>query len=169
MQLSLPAPTGLVKPTVLIGLLIVADQATKLWALNTLTGGAVTVVPNYFDFSLAFNFGVSFSLFGGGELPYQRWLLSALGLVITAVFAGWMYQRRGDFVAKYALAMVIAGALGNVIDRVRLGAVVDFISLHFQTVYYWPTFNVADMCITGGIALLLLQAVYAKLPANKEE
>lgn len=135
---------------------VVADQATKLHFLATVPEfGRVTVLPGFFDWTLTYNEGVAFSLFGDGE-NLQRLLLSAFAVAVSTAFVVWLTRLpRGDRWSAAALALVIGGAIGNVVDRARLGHVVDFILLYWRD-WHWPAFNVADSCIVVGAVLLVL-------------
>ncbi len=135
---------------------IAADQASKQYFLGYVPEFArIPVVPGFFDWTLTYNEGVAFSLFGeGGDL--QRYTLSAFALAVSAGFAWWLTRLpASDRWSALSLALVIGGALGNVIDRLRLGHVVDFILLYWRE-WYWPAFNLADSCIVVGASILVL-------------
>jgi len=133
-----------------------ADQATKAWAVRRLRlGGDVNVVPNFLDLAYAENDGIAFGqLQDGGALG--RWLLVALASAATVAVLTyfWRTPREEDRVLG-ACSLLLAGILGNVTDRARLGHVVDFIAVHAGP-YHWPTFNVADAAICVGAGLLAL-------------
>jgi signal peptidase II len=133
-----------------------ADQATKAWAVRRLRSGQdITVIPGFFDLAYAENTGIAFGQFQDGG-AWGRWLLVALAAAATVAVLTyfWRTPREDDRVLG-ACALLLAGILGNVADRARLGHVVDFISLHAGP-YYWPTFNVADAAICAGAGLLAL-------------
>ncbi|HEV2762893.1 MAG TPA: signal peptidase II [Pyrinomonadaceae bacterium] len=137
------------------------DQATKAWAVRRLRLGAdVTVVEGFFRFAYAENPGIAFGqLQGGGS--FGRWML--VGLATAACVAVLVYfwrTPRSDDRVLGACALLLAGIVGNLTDRVRLGYVVDFIVLHAGS-YHWPTFNVADAAICLG-ALLLALDIFAE-------
>jgi signal peptidase II len=138
-------------------LVCVADQATKFLALEYLRAGDV-VLTSFFKFSLAFNTGAAFSFLAGAG-GWQNLFFVGIAIVVSIVILV-MIRRLGssDVQVAVALTLVLGGALGNVIDRVRLGYVVDFIDVHYQS-WHWPTFNVADSAITLGAILLLLDAL----------
>jgi signal peptidase II len=135
----------------------VADQATKLLALEYLRAGDVVLAP-FFKFSLAFNTGAAFSFLASAG-GWQNLFFVGIAIVVSIVILV-MIRRLGssDVQVAVALTLVLGGALGNVIDRVRLGYVVDFIDVHYQS-WHWPTFNVADSAITIGAILLVLDAL----------
>lgn len=138
------------------------DQTTKAWAVSRLRFGEdISVIPGFLNFAYAQNTGVAFSMLDDhGDVG--RWGLSAV-----AVFAGvlvlyffWRTPRSDDRVLG-ALALLLAGIIGNVTDRIRLGFVVDFIDVQFGS-WHYPTFNVADMAIVIGAGLLILDMVWVK-------
>ena len=140
----------------LASLAIVAlDQWTKAIAsANLHLNEAVPVWPG-FNWTLAHNLGVAFSLFNDGHV-WQRWGLAGFALLVSLFLLRWLLRLTAhERLSALALALVIGGALGNVIDRVRLGYVVDFVELYAGS-YYWPAFNVADSSICVGAGLLLL-------------
>ena len=113
-----------------------------------------------FNIVRAHNHGAAFSMFDGAS-GWQRWAFSGLAAVVSTALIVWLarLERRANLVAA-ALALILAGALGNVIDRLRLGYVVDFLQVHWHE-HYFPAFNVADSAITIGAGLLLLDALLA--------
>ncbi|PCH60710.1 MAG: signal peptidase II [Gammaproteobacteria bacterium] len=140
---------------------VVVDQITKVWALNVLKlYEPVAVLPGL-NMSLAYNPGVAFSMFDeSGDMG--RWLLSALAIVISLVLLVWLWRlQRNEKLLATGLGFVLGGAVGNVIDRVQLGYVVDFVDVYYQQ-SYWPAFNVADAAITLGAILLVWDALFSK-------
>jgi len=148
------------KSPYLLGAFIVlaADQLTKAWATASLKPVVyIEVIPEFLRFSYATNRGVAFSLFADSQFDI-RWVLSAVSL-IAALFV-FSYFRRVPADRPWlniSLALLMAGIIGNMIDRVRLGEVVDFIELHWRDLYSWPTFNIADSAICVGAVLLALE------------
>ena len=134
---------------------VVVDQSAKLAAVAWLDPtSSVELIP-MLDLVLAYNTGAAFSFLStaGG---WQRWLFIGLALVICAFIVHWLRELPRD--ARWtplALSLILGGAAGNVIDRVRIGAVVDFIDFHVGG-WHWPAFNVADSAICAGAALLVL-------------
>jgi signal peptidase II len=135
----------------------IADQVTKYFALLHLRSSDIAVTP-FLKFSLAFNTGAAFSFLSdaGG---WQNLFFVAVAIVISIVIL-LMIRRLGanDMQVAVALMLVLGGALGNVIDRVRFGYVVDFIDVYYR-VWHWPTFNIADSAISIGAVLLVLDAL----------
>jgi signal peptidase II len=137
------------------GAVVVVDQATKLAVERELAlFQSVSVLP-VLEITRLHNTGAAFS-FLANEAGWQRWLFTALALVVSAALAVWLSRiDRGARVLACAVALILGGAVGNVIDRLRLGHVIDFIYAHWQQ-HYFPAFNVADSCICVGAGLLML-------------
>lgn len=153
-------------PHLRFGLIVAAlaflfDQITK-WvvtmplSLATKPGGQIELT-SFFDLTWAENCGISLSMFAACN-DTTRWTLVAVTAAVAAAVAFWMTREkaRGDVIA---LAMILGGALGNIVDRVRHGFVVDFADLHFGTFRPFMIFNVADACITIGVLLLVARAL----------
>ena len=133
------------------------DQATKWWILNhVMEPPRVIPVTGFFNLVLGFNTGVSFGLFG--EAP--AWLLMAFILPMVAGLLVWM-TRTDSRLTAIALGLVVGGAFGNLLDRLRHGAVTDFLDFHVGA-YHWPAFNFADVAIVSGVGLLLIESVLAR-------
>jgi len=145
-----------------MGAVFLIDQASKAWAIRKLRfGGDIAVIPNFLNFAYAENTGVAFSfLDNGGDAG--RWALSVVAFVAATLvlYYFWRTPRSEDRVLG-ALALLLAGILGNVTDRVRLGFVVDFIDVQFGA-WHYPTFNVADAAICVGAGLLILDMFFSK-------
>jgi signal peptidase II len=143
---------------------IVLDQLTKWYILAVVMAPPrVIEVTPFFNLVLTWNRGVSFGMFGG-EDGAGAWLLSLVAIAIVVGLGVWL--RRADRPSlAVALGLVIGGALGNVIDRVRLGAVADFLDFHVAG-YHWPAFNLADSAITVGVVALVVPTLFGgrKLP-----
>jgi signal peptidase II len=133
--------------------LVVLDQLAKLAALHWLSfGRPVTVIPYFFDFNLVYNTGSAFSVFAGWA--YARWLFIFISIVAVAL-AIWLAGGRlgREKAAQIALGLITGGAVGNLIDRIFIGRVVDFIDWHAAGLH-WPVFNLADAGITVGAVYL---------------
>lgn len=143
---------------VLTALLIVADQWSKGWIEVNYFLGEFTPVFFWLDITRLHNPGAAFSFLAGAG-GWQRHFLSVLAVVVTLLLLIWLrtLHARREAILSAALALVIAGAIGNVIDRIEHGYVVDFIHVHWQQAYF-PAFNVADSAITIGAALLIWDA-----------
>jgi len=138
--------------------LIIADQVTKLLIVRHFEYGERLNLLPVLDFTLAFNTGAAFS-FLADESGWQRWFFAALAIGVGAILLVWMkrLKARAQWLLSCALSLILAGALGNVIDRIRLGHVVDFVLVYWDN-HLFPAFNVADSAITVGAAMLLLDA-----------
>jgi len=137
-------------------LVVIADQATKQWALATLfRDGRVVEITPFFNLVAVWNRGVSFGLMASDD-PMTPYYLSAFALAVAAGLAVWMSKATGPLL-RISLALIIGGAIGNVIDRVRFHAVVDFIDWHIAG-YHWPAFNIADSAISIGVVFLLFDS-----------
>jgi signal peptidase II len=138
---------------------IVVDQASKYWILHVFRlpeKQQVPVLP-FFDLTMVWNRGVSFGLFRADQ-DIARWGLAAFSLVVAGAFAWWVRDVK-RLLPCLAFGLAIGGAIGNVIDRVRFGAVVDF--LDFSGLHFPWVFNVADSAISVGMALVLLDTLVA--------
>ena len=144
----------------LLSLVVVGlDQLSKYWALGALTLHSPQPVVPHFDLTLVFNQGAAFSFLSdaGG---WQRWFFVVLATLVSVILVVWILRLgRGQRWLGGALALVLGGAVGNLIDRVRFGHVVDFIDLYYQG-YHWPAFNIADSAITAGAVMLLIDAFF---------
>jgi signal peptidase II len=145
-------------------IVILLDQATKLLVLGLLSPyQVIELVPNL-NLTLMFNEGAAFSLLSdaGG---WQRWLFSGFALAVTLVLLVWLLRlQRDERLLATALALIIGGAIGNLIDRVFLGHVVDFIQVYLPFIPLalfnpWPSFNIADSAISIGVVLFLVEAL----------
>jgi signal peptidase II len=137
--------------------IIALDQATKFLVTRFLELYERVEVLPVLDFTLLHNTGAAFSLLAGAS-GWQRWFFVVLASAVSLMLVVWLWRLpRGHRLIAIALALVLGGALGNLIDRVRHGFVVDFIHVHWGAAYF-PAFNVADSAITVGAALLILDA-----------
>ncbi|MQT13046.1 signal peptidase II [Segnochrobactrum spirostomi] len=139
-------------------LVLVVDQATKLALLRVYgleTAGAFRLAP-FLDIVLVWNRGISYGMLQQ-DAAYGRWFLVAISLV-AAVALGWWLGRTASRFTALALGLIIGGAVGNGIDRIAYGAVVDFVHFHIGT-FSWYVFNVADVAIVVGAAALVIESV----------
>lgn len=139
----------------LTALVVGLDQLTKAIVLGVLEPYVPhPVVPGLLNWTLAFNTGAAFS-FLADHAEWARWLFTAAAVAASAVFGRWLvHTPRGDWRTALPLALVIGGALGNLIDRLRAGHVTDFIQVYYRD-WAFPSFNVADSAISVGAVLLL--------------
>lgn len=150
------SPGGRWMPWLLLAAgIILVDQFTKVLILGYYRLGDSTYVTSFFDVVRAHNTGAAFSFLHSAS-GWQRWFFTAIG-VAAAVFIIWLLRRHpGQRLFSFALACILGGAVGNVIDRLVHGYVVDFIQVHWRSTYYFPAFNIADSAITIGAACLIL-------------
>lgn len=137
---------------------ILLDQASKLWIVGKLAyHESITVVENFFEIVHARNPGAAFSFLHDSSirLPF---LISVSIVASVAVIMVYRKLRPDQKLASLALALILGGAVGNLIDRVRLGEVVDFLNVHWYQ-HYWPAFNVADSALCVGVGLLALDMI----------
>lgn len=135
-------------------ILLIADQLTKVLILGSYRLGDATYVTSFFNIVRAHNTGAAFS-FLASAAGWQRWFFTAIG-VAAALFILWMLKSHaGQKLFSFALACILGGAVGNVIDRLLHGYVVDFLDFHYGG-WHFPAFNVADSAITIGAACLIL-------------
>ena len=156
-----------VKTLWLAVLVIVIDQITKIWAVNTLVFGEPVAVMSNLNWTLAYNYGAAFSFLAdmGG---WQRWFFTALATGVTVILVWWLKKLPNKLnVETLGINLVLGGAIGNVIDRVLEGRVTDFIDFYIGT-WHYATFNVADMAITAGAGLLILSELVLKPRALKK-
>lgn len=146
-------------------LIIVIDQLTKAWVLGGVglrfEGQSVEVLPPVFNLTLVHNEGVSFGLFGDGS---ARWMLSLFSVAVAGIL-GWWALRADRRLLITAIGLIMGGAIGNVIDRIRFGWVVDFLDFSGTGFFPW-VFNVADSAITVGVVLLILDSVLSERAAK---
>ena len=160
---------------ILAAALIVADQISKWWIVEkVMRPDGVTDTPffspvfieltPFFNLVMTWNRGVSFGIFNNGG-PWNALALSALSIVIVVGLLVWLSKAQGRLISL-ALGAIIGGALGNVIDRVRWGAVADFLDVHAFG-WHWPAFNLADSAITVGAILLVLDSLFSRQNSDK--
>ena len=136
---------------------VLLDQLSKLWADSALQlYQSIELIPSL-AIRKIYNSGAAFSFLGDAS-GWQRWFFIALATLVAIVLTVWLYRLQKDQLRMgLALSLVLGGAVGNLIDRVLYGYVIDFIDVYYAG-WHWPTFNVADSAITLGAALLLLDA-----------
>jgi signal peptidase II len=147
----------------LAGGVVALDQITKVAVLERLAPGVpVTVIDGWVALTLVMNPGLAF----GAIAPAWRWIVAVLSIAALVVLARVALRvlPTGGWPGVIAIALIFGGAVGNLLDRVRFGAVVDFVDVHWRA-YHWPAFNVADSAISVGVALLALRLLSARSPA----
>lgn len=135
-------------------IILLADQFTKVLILGFYQLGDSTRVTGFFNLVRWHNSGAAFSFLAGAS-GWQRWFFTAIGLLAAAVIVWLLKSHAGQKLFAFALACILGGALGNVIDRILYGHVVDFLDFHWRG-WHFPAFNIADSAITLGAACLIL-------------
>lgn len=163
----MPARRGVVMFAVILVAALIADQGTKAWAQTLPVGVPQPVVDGYWDWELAYNPGVAFSMFAshGGHVGVRLLLLvvAAAALVGIALLA--LRAAPDERLKRIGYALIGGGALGNLIDRLRDGVVTDFVRWRVHD-HRWPIFNLADAVLVVGIALLLIDGLLARRAAR---
>lgn len=138
----------------LAAIVLILDQISKTWVLESFRHMERQTVTSFFNLVLVFNPGASFSFLAdaGG---WQKWFFVGLALGISLWLLSLLRKHAQERLMPAALSLILGGAIGNVVDRLRFDAVVDFLDFHLAG-YHWPAFNVADSAITVGVALMLL-------------
>lgn len=158
-------------PSIIILVVVIIDQITKAWAVDTLTGQtSLKAIGDFLRFTLVYNEGGAM----GTVLGTSRYYL-VIAVIILPILGYFLYQYRNDAAYSWPLAFIIAGAIGNAVDRVRIGKVVDFIDVDFFKINVgsfhmdrWWTFNVADSAITCALVFLIFKMLFSK-PRKIEE
>ncbi len=165
--MAMPTPSNALRWLLLSALIIVADQITKLIVLDHFQlHESMPVISGFLNWTLAYNEGAAFSFLSdaGG---WQRWFFTVLALVVSSVLIVWLKRTpRGDWRTALPLALVVGGAIGNVIDRMRFGHVVDFIDVYHEA-WHWPAFNIADSAISVGAVLLIVFGLFGGKARNR--
>jgi len=138
--------------------IIAADLLSKHWASNNLTLYSSQEITSWLNFHLAHNRGAAFSFLHDAN-GWQRWFFSSVSSIVSIILLVWLWQTpRNAWRQALALSLVLGGAIGNLVDRLYLGYVVDFIDVHYAG-WHWPAFNIADAAITVGVALLVIDGL----------
>jgi len=138
-------------------LVLILDQASKLAIDASMQLYESIPLMPYFNLTYAHNTGAAFSLLAkaGG---WQRWLFAGLAVVMSGIIAVWLARlEKHETLMAVALSMILGGAIGNLIDRVAYGYVIDFLDVYYQQ-WHWPAFNIADSAICIGVGLMLLES-----------
>ncbi|NRB39875.1 MAG: signal peptidase II [Pseudomonadales bacterium] len=151
-----------------IAVIIGLDQWTKALATDLLQYGRPIYVMPVLNWTLLHNYGAAFS-FLSDQGGWQRWFFMIISAVVSCAFVVWLVRLpKEQWIVRFSLTLIIAGAVGNLIDRVSMGYVVDFIHFHWQDKYF-PAFNIADMAITGGAGFMLLDMFFGPDASDKTE
>lgn len=142
-------------------IIVFLDQITKIWADKSLDMYEQVPITPFFNITKAYNYGAAFS-FLDNEGGWQRWFFTSISFVVSIVLTVWLYRMHArERWLCLAISLILGGAIGNLIDRVWYGYVVDFIQVYWNTSYF-PSFNIADSAISCGTALLLGLTLFEK-------
>lgn len=153
---------------IIIVIAVILDQVSKIWIVNSMgLYHSKTIIPGFLNMTYVTNSGAAFSFLADVDSPWRHYFFVSVGcfaLIILTVI--WFRQRNSPSLSNVALALIAGGAAGNLIDRVRLGAVVDFIDVYIGS-YHWPAFNIADSAICVGVVLYLVFSYFEDKKENK--
>ena len=149
----------------LAALIILLDQATKMLVVVGIPMyGSIAVIPGFFDLTHIYNTGGAFGFLAGKSSLFRHLFFLTAAVIAMGMIVYLYLKTPQDYVfLRGGLSLILGGALGNVIDRVRIGKVVDFLDLHIQGMH-WPAFNVADSAITVGIFIFIYHLFFKKMP-----
>ena len=136
---------------------LIADQMTKWWAQMSLPMAQAIKVTDFLNWFLIYNPGAAFSLLSQAD-GWQRWFFTVIGIVAAVVIIWLLQKNTHDRPFCLALSLILGGAIGNVLDRLLYGAVVDFIDVHYDG-WHWPAFNIADSAISIGATLIVINEI----------
>ncbi len=139
----------------LAAIVILLDQLSKITVEKLFTYGESLSITSFFNLVLAYNKGAAFS-FLAAESGWQRYLFTAIGVGAALLITYLLKQHAGQRLFCWALSLIMGGALGNVIDRLMYGHVIDFLDFHYKELYHFPAFNIADSAICIGAALFIV-------------
>lgn len=142
-------------------LFLAFDQGTKLWvAAHFYLGETLELIP-FFNFRYAHNPGAAFSFLGNAD-GWQRWFFTGVAIAISAMLLWWLYKApKQQRLLPIAYSLILSGALGNLIDRLAYGYVIDFLDVYVGS-YHWPTFNIADSAIFVGAGFIIFDAFFTQ-------
>lgn len=153
----------------LLLIVIVLDQLTKVWTVKSFAlYESVEVIPGFFNFTYLTNKGAAFGFLASVDSAWRHYFFLILAsIALMFLLIAWFRMRKDHRFYGPALALIAGGAIGNLIDRVRLGAVVDFLDFYVAG-HHWPAFNIADSAITVGVALFLLTNILEERQKKKD-
>ncbi len=150
----------------LFAFLLIADQWSKWWIGQQSPDLYIAVIDQFFNIIVAHNYGVAFSMFADWTHAWRtRMLIIATLLIAALVCWMWWQSRKHNSLESWLLVIILAGAAGNIWDRIQLGYVVDFIQWYVVMdgkAWYWPTFNIADACISVAVVVLIIDSFRSK-------
>ncbi len=149
---------------IVAGTVLILDQATKAWVLANLSlGGSIPVIPGFFDLTHVHNPGGAFGFLAGMSAEIRSLLFVAVSLLATGLILYFYWQTPvSQRVLAVGISLLFGGAVGNLVDRIRFGIVVDFLDLYTGDLH-WPAFNVADSAITVGVIIFAYHILFRKI------
>ncbi len=150
---------------------VAIDQITKNYILSAFEyGQSVDVIKDFFNITYVRNYGAAFGMLSKIEPQIRDWFFLLMPpFAMTVILIMLKVAPATESIRKIALCSVFAGALGNYIDRIRFGYVVDFLDFHWYQAYAWPAFNVADMAIVCGVSVLIILEILAPVPQTQKD
>jgi signal peptidase II len=146
---------------------ILLDQASKLFIQATIPlGHGIPIIPGIFAIVHVLNPGAAFGLLAGRSASFRNPFFIGISLLAVGFILFYRHRElKGHSLASFALSLILGGAIGNLVDRLRIGMVIDFLDVHYYQ-YHWPAFNVADSCLTIGVSLMMLELVLGERRAR---
>lgn len=146
------------------GLIVTLDQLTKFIITGIFKlGESIVIIPSFFNLTLVHNSGAAFGFLSDMSHPLREpFFLIVPGLTLVAILYVFTKVHDQQIISVYGLSLIVGGALGNIVDRIRTGFVIDFLDFHWANKYHFPAFNVADAAITVGAFLLIASMVWEK-------
>jgi len=147
-------------------MIVVVDQVTKYWIIQTMRlHESIPVIPNLFSLTYIRNPGAAFGLLAGSSNAFRMVFFGITSLFALALLGTILFRMpEKDWVGQLSIAGILGGAIGNLIDRLRFGEVIDFLDVYVES-YHWPAFNVADSAITVGVACLIVHFAFERKEA----
>ena len=151
----------MLKLFVISGAIVLADQISKKFISETLKLGEAIEITSFFDIIYVHNTGAAFSFLANAG-GWQRYFLALVSLIVSIALPFYIRKNQHNKLLAFGLTLILGGAIGNLIDRLLHGYVIDFVSLHRDNIFYWPAFNVADSTITIGAAFIIFDSFIKK-------
>ncbi len=143
---------------IIVTIVVLLDQYSKREVFSYLTQFPFHAkeITSFFNLVTVYNYGISFGMLN--DLEYGRWILALVAVTVTVALLIWLIKSNDRYLSV-ALSLIIGGAIGNIVDRVRYGAVADFLDFHINN-YHWPAFNIADSAVFVGTALICIEQIF---------
>jgi len=140
---------------------ISGDQLTKILVVkNFALFDSVEIIPGFFNLTFLTNRGAAFSILADIDSPWRHYFFLIVGGCALLILSIWLFQTRNESqLQSYGIALICGGTCGNLIDRIRIGEVVDFLDFYYRS-YHWPAFNIADMAICSGVVIVIFSIFF---------